>query len=254
MSGVVWITGASTGLGRATALEFARRGWRVAVTARRAELLDELAQEASGLLGDISAYPGDVTDPARVAEIVSGIESNLGAISSVVLSAGSFWPMTAQDFRAEVLRKTFELNVMGAAHPLEQLLPRMIRRGAGKIYVVSSVSGYRGLPTASSYGMTKAGLINMCEALHNEVKPLGVTVGVVNPGFIETPLTDRNEFAMPFLMPVDKAASALVDGVLNGGFEICFPRRFVWLMKLARILPYGLYFPLVRWATRSRSD
>ena len=254
MSGVVWITGASAGIGRATALEFARRGWRVVATARRAELLKELEQESEGLLGDVTAYPGDVTDGAGMARVIAAIEEELGAISSAVLNAGSFWSMTARDFRAEVIRKTFELNVMGTANPLEHLLPRMIERGAGKIYVVASVSGYRGLPTAASYGMSKAGLINMCEALYGELKPLGVTVGVVNPGFVETPLTDRNRFPMPFLMKADKAASALVDGVLDGGFEIYFPRRFVWILKLTRILPYGLYFPLVRRATRSRSD
>lgn len=254
MSGVVWITGASTGLGRAAALEFAQRGWRVAATARSTDKLESLEQEATGLLGDVTAYPGDVTDPVRMAEIVIAIESELGDISSAILNAGTFWSMTAEDFRAEVLRKTFEINVMGAANPAEQLIPRMIRRGAGKIYVVASVSGYRGLPKASSYGMSKAGLINMAECLHTELKPHGVTFGVVNPGFIDTPLTEKNDFPMPFLMPVDKAARALVDGVLDGGFEIYFPRGFVWLLKLMRILPYGLYFPLVRWATRSRSD
>jgi NAD(P)-dependent dehydrogenase (short-subunit alcohol dehydrogenase family) len=254
MSGIVWITGASTGLGRATALEFARRGWRVAATARSADKLADLEMEAKGMLGDVTAYPGDVTDPARMAEIVEAIEKDLDEISTAILNAGTFWSMTAEDFRAEVLRKTFEINVMGTANPAEQLIPRMIRRGAGKIYVVASVSGYRGLPQASSYGMSKAGLINMAECLHTELKPHGVTFGVVNPGFIDTPLTRRNKFPMPFLMQVEDAANAMTDGVLDGKFEVCFPRRFVWLLKLARILPYALYFPLVRWATQRRAN
>lgn len=254
MSGVVWITGGSTGLGRASALEFARRGWRVAVTARSEDKLKSLEAEAAGMLGDITAYPGDVTDAARMAEVVLGIEEDLGEISTAVLNAGTFWSMTAEDFRAEVFRKTFDINVMGTANPVEQLIPRMIRRGSGKIYVVASVSGYRGLPKAASYGFSKAGLINMAECLHTELKPHGVTFGVINPGFVDTPLTEKNDFPMPFLMPVDKAASALTDGVLDGKFEVYFPRLFVWILKLTRILPYGLYFPLIRWATRSRAN
>lgn len=254
MSGVVWITGGSTGLGRAAALEFARRGWRVAVTARSEDKLQSLEEEAQGLLGDITAYTGDVTDASRMAEIVIAIEEELGEISTAILNAGTFWSMTADDFRAEVFRKTFEINVMGTANPAEQLIPRMIRRGKGKIYVVASVSGYRGLPKAASYGFTKAGLINMAEALHSELKPHGVTFGVINPGFIDTPLTEKNDFPMPFLMDVDKAAAALTDGVLDGKFEVYFPRFFVWILKLARILPYALYFPLVRRATRGRAD
>jgi len=254
MSGVVWITGASSGLGRATALEFARRGWRVAATARSEDKLKELEQESAGMLGDVTAWPVDVTDPKRIAEIVIGVEENLGDIDTAILNAGTFWPMKANDFSADIIRKTLEINVLGTANPIEQLLPRMIRRGRGKVYLVSSVSGYTGLPQAASYGLSKAGLINMAEALHAELKPQGVHFGVVNPGFIDTPLTEKNDFPMPFLMPVDKAASALTDGVLDGRFEVYFPRFFIWLLKIARMLPYGLYFPLVRWATRSRAD
>lgn len=254
MSGVVWITGGSTGLGRASALEFAKRGWRVAVTARSEDKLRELETEADGLLGDITAYPGDVTDAARMAEIVIAIEEDLGEISTAILSAGTFWSMTAEDFRADVFRKTFEINVMGTAIPVEQLVPRMIHRKSGRIYVVASVSGYRGLPRAASYGFSKAGLINMAEALHTELKPHGVTFGVINPGFIDTPLTQKNDFPMPFLMDADDAARALTDGVLDGKFEVCFPLRFVWILKLMRILPYAFYFPVIRWATRSRAD
>ncbi|WP_417514084.1 SDR family NAD(P)-dependent oxidoreductase [Minwuia sp.] len=254
MSGVVWITGGSSGLGRQSALEFAKRGWRVAVTARSEDELKELEGEAADFLGDITAYPGDVTDPKRMASIVSEIETDLGAISTAVLNAGTYRPMTGEDFRAEVIRELFDVNVMGSAHPMEQLIPRMIVRGAGKIYVVGSVSGYRGLPKAAAYGFTKAGLINMMESLRAELTPKGVTVGIINPGFIDTPLTQKNDFPMPFLMPVDKAAEQLVDGVLDGRFEVAFPRTFVWILKLVRMLPYALYFPLVRRVTRDRES
>jgi NAD(P)-dependent dehydrogenase (short-subunit alcohol dehydrogenase family) len=253
MSGIVWITGASSGLGRASALEFARRGYRVAATARREEELNTLVAEAAGELGDVTAFPGDITDAEGIAAVVARIEEELGGIGTAVLNAGSYTPVTAETFTAEAVRATMDLNVVGAARCLEPLLPRMIERGTGRIFVVASVAGYRGLPRAASYGASKAALINMAEALNSELKPLGVHFGVVNPGFVKTPLTDRNTHPMPFLMPVGKAAERLVDGVLGRGFEVRFPFVFTTIMKLVRCLPYALYFPLVRRATRSRS-
>ncbi len=254
MSGTVWITGASSGIGRASALEFARRGYRVAATARRTDELNTLVEEASGHLGDVTAFPGDITDADGIAAVVARIEDELGPIGTALLNAGSYTPTTALTFTAEAMRATLDLNVVGASRCLEPLLPRMIERGAGRIFVVASVAGYRGLPRAASYGASKAALINMAEALHCELKPLGVHVGVVNPGFVKTPLTDRNDHPMPFLMPVEQAAERLVDGVLGRGFEVRFPFVFTTLMKMVRCLPYALYFPLVRRTTRSRSS
>lgn len=253
MNGIVWVTGASSGIGRATARAFAERGWRVAATARRAEALDELARETNGMLGDVTPYPGDVCDQPGVADIVQRIESDLGPIGCAILNAGTHFPLNAIDFNAETLRRTLELNVMGTAHGLEHLIPRMVRRGSGRIYLVASIAGYGGMPTAAAYGASKAALINLAEALHVGLAPHGITVGVVNPGFVRTPLTQNNRFPMPFLMPVEKAAARLVDGVLDGRFEIAFPTRLAWLMKLVRALPYALYFPLVERATRGRS-
>ena len=252
MSGVVWITGASSGLGRQAALEFARRGWRVAVTARSEDKLTALEKESAGFLGDIKAFPGDVTDGKAMAGVIAAVEAEMGDISTAVLNAGAYFPMMGRDFSADTMRKQFGINVLGTAHPLEHLIPRMIARGQGRIYAVASVSGYRGLPRAAAYGASKAAIINMAEALRTELKPLGVTVGVVNPGFIETPMTEGNDFPMPFLMPVEKAPSQMVDAVLSGKFEVVFPRLFVWMLKLGRMLPHAIYFPLVRRITRGR--
>lgn len=253
MSDVVWVTGASSGIGRAAALEFARRGYRVAATARRGDELATLVDEASGQLGDIMAFPGDITDAAGIAAVVAAIEADLGAINTAVLNAGGYRPLTVDTFSAEAIRATLDLNVVGSARCLEPLLPRMMARKTGRIFLVGSVAGYRGLPQSAAYGASKAALINMAEALHTELRAHGIHFGVVNPGFVKTPLTDKNTFPMPFLMPVDKAASRLVDGVLGRRFEVSFPFVFTTLMKLVRCLPYALYFPIVRRVTAKRS-
>ena len=149
--------------------------------------------------------------------------------------------MNVKDFQALV-----DLNLMGTVHCLSPLLARMIDRGGGRIAIVASVAGYRGLPTSSAYGMTKAGLINLAEALKPELDALGVSLQIVNPGFVRTPLTDRNPFPMPFLMEVEDAAAALYRGLQSNSFEICFPRRFAYLMKVLRCMPAPLAFALTR--------
>ena len=152
---------------------------------------------------------------------------------------------SAAEFTAEGLRDLIEINVMGTAACLEALMPRMIARGRGRIAVVASVAGYRGLPTSAYYGATKAALINLAESLRFDLARAGVTMQLIDPGFVKTPLTDRNEFPMPFLISAELAADRIASGLRSRRFEIAFPRRFVWMLKLLRCLPYALYFPLV---------
>ncbi len=244
--GCAWITGASSGLGRALARRMAADGWRVAATARRAAPLEELAREAKDLPGEVHAFPLDVTDLAAVKSTVAQIEAQLGPIAQAVLNAGGHQPMRATEFASTVFRDLIEVNLMGCVHGLEALLPGMLARRAGGIAVVASVAGYRGLPTAAAYGMTKAGLINMAEALKPELDRQGIRLQLVNPGFVRTPLTDQNSFPMPFLMEVEDAAEALYRGLRSSRFEIAFPWRFVTLMKLLRILPASLVFAVTR--------
>lgn len=240
--GVVWITGASAGIGRALALRFARAGFRVAASARNVEALEELAARSDG---SIEAVPVDVTDAAAV----QAAAARLAPIVLAVFNAGTHEPMGAADFSAARLRRLFEVNLFGVAHGLEAALPDMLARRAGKLAVVASVAGYGGLPTAVAYGATKAALINMAEALRLELHGTGVSVALVCPGFVDTPLTARNDFPMPFLMSAEAAAERIFQGLLADAFEIAFPRRFVWLLKAINLLPYPLYFPLVRRAT-----
>ena len=243
----VWITGASMGIGAALARRLARDGAEVIASARSAERLAALAAAGAGR---IVAWPLDITDHAAVKDAVARIEAEHGPIDVAVLNAGTHRPVSAAEFTAEGLRELMEVNVVGTAACLEALMPRMIARGRGRIAVVASVAGYRGLPTSAYYGATKAALINLAESLRFDLARAGVTIQLIDPGFVKTPLTDRNEFPMPFLISAELAADRIASGLRSRRFEIAFPRRFVWMMKLLRCLPYALYFPLVGRSTR----
>ncbi len=240
---VTWVTGASSGIGAALALRLARDGRIVAVSARNAEALAGVARTATT---GMHVFPLDVTDAAACARVVDAIEAAHGAIDLAILNAGTHQSMSADDFTVDAACRLVEINLMGAVNCLAPLLERMRARRRGHIAVVASVAGYGGLPTAAAYGATKAALINMTEALKPDCDRLGIKLQLVNPGFVKTPLTDKNDFPMPFLLPVEKAVDAFVAGLAGERFEIVFPRRFALLLKLLNALPYGAYFALVR--------
>jgi NAD(P)-dependent dehydrogenase (short-subunit alcohol dehydrogenase family) len=246
MSRKAWITGAGKGLGRAVAVRLLQSGWTVAVSARTESDLVTLAAEAGALDQSVVPLAVDVTDEAAMMATAAAIEERIGPLDLVIFNAGTHEPVRAREFAVEPFRKLFETNVMGVVHGLAAVLPRFIARRSGHVVVVSSVAGYRGLVTGAAYGATKAALTNMCEALKPELDRHGVKITVVSPGFIRTPLTDKNPFKMPFLMEPDDAAERLVRGLDSGRFEITFPRRFTWFLKVLRCLPYAIYFPLVR--------
>lgn len=246
--GVAWITGASSGIGRQLALELAGRGWTVAATARNAGELAALAAEAPD--GRVRAFPGDVTDPAAMARVAAAIEGEAGPIVLAILNAGTYYPVSAVPFERDKFAKTFDINVMGAVNGLAPLIPAMVQRGKGQIWLVSSVAGYGPLPAAAAYGASKAALINMAGGLKFDLDRTGVHIGVINPGFVKTPLTDKNEFEMPFLMPVEEAARRIADGIKRPRFEITFPRRFALMLKAMNLLPYAWYFPFVAKGTK----
>jgi short-subunit dehydrogenase len=240
---VAWLVGASSGIGAQLSRRLAAAGWQVAITARRAERLQALCAADPERL---HAYPGDVTEPGGLKALVARIEQDLGPVQLCILNAGDYEPMGLDEFDVDLFRRLMEINYMGVVHGLAAMMPPMLDRGRGQILITASLAGYRGLPRAAPYGATKAALISLAESLQPELSDRGVQLRVINPGFVKTPLTDKNAFTMPFLMTPEQAADAIMKGLGHGRFEIRFPWRFAVLMDLLRILPNGLYLRLAR--------
>jgi short-subunit dehydrogenase len=242
----IWITGAGKGLGRALALELSARGHRIAASARTEDDLISLSREALAQGGVIMPYGLDVTDKQGVDLVMTQIVRDIGVPDLVVLNAGTHSEVTATNFDLAEFSRVIDTNIMGIANCLAVLLPAMIARKSGRIALMASVAGYRGLPTASAYSASKAAIIALAEALKPELEPHNVDLTLINPGFVDTPLTRRNTFPMPFLMEADRAAKIMADGLEAGKFEIVFPWQMKLLMKLLGVLPYPLFFAITR--------
>ena len=238
---VAWITGASSGIGEAIAGRLADVACRLALTSRRAEPLQQAVAELSEKGSEVRAFAGDVTDRHRLGEIATEVENAWGGIDVLFACAGTYIPTEMDRFDALEFDLQMRINYGGAVNCIEAVLPGMRRRGRGYIVCVSSLTGYRGLPKAAAYGASKAALINFLESIRFELEPCGIKVTVVNPGFVKTPLTDKNEFKMPFLIDVDRAAEIVIKGMEKQKREIHFPAPFSWTLKLMRILPYPIY-------------
>ena len=238
----VWLVGASTGIGAALARALLARGAQVAVSARSAGRLRALVAGR----GEALVLPLDVTKPDDFSGAHARIVKAWGGVDLAVYLAGTYQPTRAWELTVERARAHVEANLMGAYHMLPVVLPDLLARGSGSVALVSSVAGYRGLPNSLCYGPTKAAMINLAETLYLDLAPKGIGVCVINPGFVETPMTARNEFKMPALMTPEAAAAEIVKGLERGQFEIHFPRRFTSWLKLLRQLPYVAYFPGVR--------
>jgi short-subunit dehydrogenase len=249
-SPLVWITGASSGLGHALALEMAGRGYRLVLTARKRDALEELKAEIASKHdgADVHVADGDIVDAERMQEIIEEMEGK-GGIDIAVLNAGIYIPVDATDPQLDAFHKTFDVNLKGTANCVVPLIKMMKPKGKGQIALVASVAGYSGLPMASAYGATKAGLINMAEALRFDTDRMGITLQVINPGFVETPATDENPFEMPFVLKVDDAARRMANGLESKRFEVTFPKRFTYQLKFLRLLPFNVYHWLVSRAT-----
>jgi NAD(P)-dependent dehydrogenase (short-subunit alcohol dehydrogenase family) len=242
---VVWLVGASTGIGLAVAEQLHGHGARVVVSARKAEALQAWAQAHPGSL----ALPLDVGDVAALRAATQRIISEFGRIDLAGYFAGTYQPMRATAFDLSQALLHDDINYRGALHWLDALLPTLLSQGQGHLSLVSSVAGYRGLPQSLAYGPTKAALIHLAETLYLDLHERGLGVSLVNPGFVKTPLTAQNQFDMPALIEPEEAARQVVRGWERGDFEIHFPKRFTRWLKLLRLLGYRAYFPLVRRAT-----
>jgi len=242
----VWLVGASTGIGRATAALLHQRGAQVTVSARSAATLASFTAEHAGA----QALALDATDAASVHAAAKTLLQQHGRIDLVMYCAGHYTPMQATAFDlADALRHQ-QINYVGALNLLDTMLPTLLRQAAAgtpaHLSLVASVAGYRGLPNALAYGPTKAALINLADVLYLDLHARGVGVSVINPGFVDTPLTAQNNFHMPALITPEAAAAAIVAGWEKGEFEIHFPKRFTLMLKALRLLPDALYFGAVR--------
>jgi NAD(P)-dependent dehydrogenase (short-subunit alcohol dehydrogenase family) len=243
----VWIVGASTCIGRATASLLHARGAQVIVSARSVPALQSFVDQHPGSL----ALPLDVTDRQAVqaAHDQALRQARAGRLDLVMYCAGHYVPMRAETFDLDEVLRHERINLDGAWHVLAAALPTVRRQRSGHLSLVASVAGFRGLPKALAYGPTKAALNNLAETLYLDLQPEGIGVSVINPGFVQTPMTAQNDFAMPALLTPEQAAQAIVAGWGSGRFEIHFPWRFTLWLKLLRHLPHRWYFPAVRRAT-----
>lgn len=230
-----WIVGASEGLGRAVATRMARAGVVPILTARSADRLDELAAELPGEARVVTCDVSDDVDVARAA-------GEVGEIDGLVYLAGVYWPQGAKAWDRDQVVKMFDINLTGAARVLGHVVPAMVERDRGHIVLTGSLSGFRGLPNSIGYGASKAGLMTLAESMHADLRKTGVDVQLVNPGFIRTRLTDKNDFKMPMIMEPDEAAEAFFAHLNGDGFARNFPRSFGALFRMGNFLPDWLYY------------
>ena len=238
----IWITGASSGIGKALAIKFANEGWKVAASARRENLLKELSQESE----NIYPFPLDVTDVDQCKTVFENIIEKFKDIEISIFGTGIHDPKSEKKFNLDKIREIMEVNYFGTMNCINAVYNYYNNKKSGQISIISSVAGYRGLPAAGAYCASKAALTSFTESLNFEMKMKNVRVSLISPGFIKTPMTDQNDFPMPMIKSPEFAANEIYKGLTEKkGFEIHFPKAFTFIMKFLQILPNGLYFKLV---------
>ena len=235
MSGRVLITGATSGIGRQLALDYLRAGWQVWGCGRDGERLQALADEG------ITPLHFDARDSAAMAEVAAGLPT----LDLLILNAGNCEYMDlAEGFDGALFARVIETNLVATGHTLAAFLPRLA--AGSRLAIVSSSVSWLPLPRAEAYGASKAALDYLAATLRLDLAALGIGVTLIRPGFVQTPLTAKNDFPMPCLVTVEEASRAIMSGLAAGRHQIHFPRRFIWLLRLLGALPTGLWLRLGR--------
>ena len=247
MKKVIWITGASSGIGKALALKFAKENWNVAISARRENILKEITESNE----NIKSFPLDVTDKTKCKEVFEQIKNHYGNVDICFFSTGTWNPKKEKDIDVEQIENVFKVNFFGTVNSIKAVEEYFKNKNSGIITIVSSIAGYRGLPNSTGYGPSKSALNNLAESLYFDFGRHNVRVCLVSPGFIKTPMTDKNDFKMPFLKTSEFAADKIYDGLINqNNFEIHFPKQLTLTLKLFGLLPSKIYFYLVKKLTK----
>ena len=240
---VIWITGASSGIGKSLAIKFANEDWQVAVSARRESLLKELSDTNS----NIHSFPLDVTDSEKCKDVSTEIINKLENIEICIFCTGIHDPKSEKSLDLEKVRKIMEVNFFGTVNSINSVYDYFKKKRSGHISMVSSVAGYRGLPAGGAYCASKSALTTFAESLYFDLKRFNVRVSVVHPGFIKTPMTDQNDFPMPMIKSPEFAADEIFKGLTqSNAFEIHFPKQFTFIMKILKIMPNWLYLKLIK--------
>ena len=243
----IWITGASSGIGKALALKFAKEGWQVAASARREDLLNKIAESNE----NISSFPLDVTDSEKCKDVFEQIKNKLKSIDICFFSTGTWDPKKEKEIDIDQMKKVMNVNFFGTLNCIKAVEEYFREKNSGHISIVSSIAGYRGLPNSTGYGASKAALNNLAESLYFDFGRNNVRVSLISPGFIKTQMTDKNQFKMPFLKTAEYAANKIYNGLINGSsFEIDFPKELTLILKFLKILPDSLYFKIIKKLTK----
>ena len=239
---IIWITGASSGIGKALAIKFAEKGWTVAASARREGLLEDLNK----FNPNIYSFPLDVTEIENCKLIANKIIEKFGGIDICVFGTGMHDPKSEKRFNLNKIREIMEVNYFGTMNSINSIYEYFSEKKNGQISIISSVAGYRGLPAAGAYCASKAALTSYAESLNFDMKMKNVRVSLISPGFIKTPMTDQNDFPMPMIKSPEFAANEIFKGLTEKkSFEIHFPKAFTYFLKFLQILPSSIYFKLV---------
>lgn len=236
----IWITGASSGIGRALTTSLLGKNNRLILTARNQSALEEIRESDPERIHVVAA---DISDPGCAESLRNNLGSITSSIDTVILNAGTCEYVDVDTFDAALVERVLQVNLLGLSRCVEASLP-LLKKSQNHPHIVgiSSAAAITGLPRAEAYGASKAAVVSFLESLGLDLNRYGIEVSVVYPGFVETPLTDLNDFPMPFIMDVNTASELILDGIEKRKLKVQFPKRLIWLLKLMAALPERLRF------------